>query len=975
MRTRNRPNWTTRIWTRRRGVVSVLSMMFMILFGSLAAAMAIMSRGNITTAATHLHVNRAQGAAETGLGVARRRLEEAASRFIVERGEVDAGFGQRLWSGNFLVSDGTVNVAPPKSYASNLGNPVGLAEAVAQIHQQDSNTVVVNGISAPTIGPAPVGTDPSVYLLTNWLRTPAVALTAQTAGVTTNTAFQIDYAPLANGTQVRVMVTGYDFDYTPRGQPVRRRIIQDFTIVKRVDAAIVSPSKIMIGKNVTIEGDLGASFTDVASQYGDPLIIKSDFWGIEPGLNTQLTALFNALKVYDQNQDNRLRVGHPTEGPGIPNFSALPGYQGSADVTNDGYVDEFDVFMLYYDKNGDGKVALPASLSAGTPNAGLAPEMVDGSGNATDADLAFLIDSSLPDRNRNKVYSFTDNNGNGKFDPGVDDLDDREQVSPASVPQAYQNYVHAIGGLSYVFRDQVLGYRDGVIDARDQYAKVSGRLMFRVTESAWATAQGDYMQRLRGPIDPDEGESPMTFGVSTQELPDLSSANFTNSQTALRTAADGASFDEQVAANLGISVAQLATWTAANNSTNPADPKYYPLSPDANADGLPDNWNTTAYFEKMPFNSPSYSDLYYRPVYENMTFKNVQVPIGNNGLFKNCTFAGVTYVRSRTTNNHINWTIYGKLKLDSATGKPVLDPPRTTYTGSSFPTMLAGNDRPVLMANPPLDKADIPANQVANTQGYANLPDPLIIDGFRCIDSKKFSNNVRFHGCLFVGSVVGDAPQEYTNARNKLQFTGATRFVEQNPDFPNDPTKNPDPGDLPEIKKSSLMLPNYSVDIGQFNSPPTQDVRLKGAIVAGVLDVRGNASIDGALLLTFKPILGQIPLRDALGNPVGNPSTFNATLGYFGPADGDDESLDPETLPIVGGVKIVGWDLDGDGLPDLGPTQVPTSQQVANGAVTVPFHGYGAFTLRFDPSMLMPDGILLPLQVDTDATSYRETAK
>src|SRR5690606_15932425 len=135
--------------------------------------------------------------------------------------------------------------------------------------------------------------------------------------------------------------------------------------------------------------------------------------------------------------------------------------------------------------------------------------------------------------------------------------------------------------------------------------------------------------------------------------------------------------------------------------------------------------------------------------------------------------------------------------------------------------------------------------------------------------------------------------------RNKLQFTGGTRFTQENPEHPNDPTLNPEPQDLPEIAKSSLMLPNYSVDIGQFNSPPEQNVQLRGAIVAGVLDVRGNADIDGALLLTFKPELGQVPLVDSRGQPIGNPSMFNATLGYFGPDDGDDESLDPSTLPIV----------------------------------------------------------------------------
>src|SRR4249920_3618339 len=96
---RNTPRSRPLSAARRRGVVSVVSMMFLILFGSLAAAMAIMSKGNIITAATHQHVVRALGAAETGLGIAQQRMAEAAARFVVSRGSVDSTFGQKLWSG------------------------------------------------------------------------------------------------------------------------------------------------------------------------------------------------------------------------------------------------------------------------------------------------------------------------------------------------------------------------------------------------------------------------------------------------------------------------------------------------------------------------------------------------------------------------------------------------------------------------------------------------------------------------------------------------------------------------------------------------------------------------------------------------------------------------------------------------------------------------------------------------------------
>jgi len=966
-----------RRWTRchRRGVVSVVAMMFLILFGSLAAAMAITSRGNIQTAASHQHMVRALGAAETGLAVAEQRLAEAAARMVVEKGSVDAGFGARLWSGSFSVGDGQVTVLAPTSYQGAAGSVVGLASALKEIHDQDVNTIAVNGIVTTTVAPN-ASADPSVYGSGPWVRTTAVALTSQPSQTPSGTAFQIDYAPLISGTEIRAIITGYDFDYQSRNHPVTRRIIQDFSIIKRVNAAVLSPSKIMIGKNVMVNGDLGAVYTDVNQTYGDPLVMKSDFWGLSSGLDAELTKLFNALATYDVDKDNRLRVGHPIEGPGIPDYGNL-GYSGAAaDVTGNGYVDEFDVFIMFYDTNHDGMVALPAAVAAGTPNQSLTPEFVGAGGVGIDNDLAMLIDSANPDRNRNGVASYTDANLNGRFDPGVDTLTDAEEVEPSSVPVNLQPYVANINGKSFLYRDQVLGYRDGVIDRRDQYAKVTGRLIFRVTESQWIAGQGNYMNRVRGPIAARDGQSPIQFGVPSSQLPDINSANFTNSQTALRAAADGdgKTFTEQVALNLGVSTTALATWTPANNPSGSSSPKYYPLSGDANNDGLPDNWQT-AHFEKMPYNSPSFSDYYYRPVYENMIFHNVQIPEGNNGLFKNCQFIGVTFVRSSPSNGHINWTIYGKLKLDPNTNRPVPDPARYVYTGTSFPAMLAASDRPVLMATVPLDKADIPNDQIPFTIGYANLPDPLIINGYRCVDTKKFSNNIRFHDSLFVGSIVSDSPGTYTHARNKLQFTGATRFVQEHPQYPSNPVYNPDPVDLPEIAKSSMMLPNYSVDIGAFNSPPTQDVQLRGAIVAGVLDIRGNADIEGALLLTFKPTPGQIPLRDAMGQAVGNPALFNATLGYFGPADGDDESLDPATLPVVNGVKIVGWDLDGDGLPDLGPTQTPTAAQIAAGAVTVPFYGYGRISLRFDPSMALPDGILLPLHIDVQRASYKETAK
>jgi len=149
-------------------------------------------------------------------------------------------------------------------------------------------------------------------------------------------------------------------------------------------------------------------------------------------------------------------------------------------------------------------------------------------------------------------------------------------------------------------------------------------------------------------------------------------------------------------------------------------------------------------------------------------------------------------------------------------------------------------------------------------------------------------------------------------------------------------------------------------------------VSRRSAVIAGLMDLRGNVTVDGALLMTFDPKLGSKPLVDVGGNPVGNPADFNLSVGYFGPADGEKEGLDPATLPIVAGQRIVGWDLNGDGLPDLSPTATPTLAQINAGAKAVPFYGYGRIQLRLNPQMTLPDGIMLPLQFSALPMTYKE---
>lgn len=939
-----------RVCKSRRGVAAVLAMMFIVMFGSLATAMAIASKGNITTAATHLHVSRAQSAAETGLAVARARLMEASGRFVLSSSSVDSTFGWSLWSGN-LGGLGTAQILPPATGRLDQSTPAGLAEAIGQAHALDQDTVATLGVSSVTIGNAQAGSG-SEYQSTYWVYTPAVALEARADPLgDPPLAYQVTYAPLANGTDVRAIVTGYDLGYSRSGRVVSRTISQDFRLSKSVRHAIVSANRVMIGSNVMVTGDIGSRFTGVTFNNGDPLTMKSDFKGKDSILDQKLAAMFAALASYDVDNDNRLRVQHPTESTGIP--AGTTDFDGDgtpddafADATGDGYVDEFDLFIKHYDEDGDGRVTLSAALTAGTPAAGRTPEFVLSNGNSVDDGLALLIDSNNPDRNRNSVYGFTDANANGKWDDG--------------------EIMNDIDTTTGALRDQVLGYRDGFIDKKDQYAKVAGGLKFTTSNAAWAAGQGSVSDALMGPIVPPAGTPAATYSASDTTLPPVDASVFSSQRTALQNAADGSSFNGQVASQLGVSETALATYSAAQPS-DPNAPWFRRLDPIADATSLPAN-ASTAYWEKMPYNSPSYSDVYFRPVYYNMVFKDVQIPKGNNGLFVNCTFVGVTWVRTDTTSYHVLWGEYGKTSVTG--GVPTLVNPRAIYGGTSYPTMLPATAIPpqqnILMAVTPMDKADVDSTQT-NRPGYASLPEPLVIGGKRVTDTRAHSNNLRFHACLFVGSIVSDTPGLYAHTRNKIQFTGATRFAQKHPTSPESTMLNPEPGDMAEIKKTSMMLPNYSVDLGNFNSPPAQNIELKGAIIAGVLDARGNVSIDGALMLTFAPVQGQYPLVDAMGAGIGNPANFNSTIGYFGPDEGDQESLDPLTLPVVNGERIVGWDTNGDGMADVAP-----DQPQPGGSTAVNFNGCGRITLKFDPKMQLPDGIMLPMCMSTVSGTYRE---
>ena len=127
-------------------------------------------------------------------------------------------------------------------------------------------------------------------------------------------------------------------------------------------------------------------------------------------------------------------------------------------------------------------------------------------------------------------------------------------------------------------------------------------------------------------------------------------------------------------------------------------------------------------------------------------------------------------------------------------------------------------------------------------------------NGILYVDNASGSNDVRFENCTFNGPIV-TTPSTDTSSRwwqkNQLYFTGTETFQNQT--------------DVP----ATILAPNYNVNIGNTN-PTNHDNNnnvLTGAIVGGIVDIRGNAQVNGTI----------ISMYDTSGYPSGYVSNIGAT--------------------------------------------------------------------------------------------------
>lgn len=121
----------------------------------------------------------------------------------------------------------------------------------------------------------------------------------------------------------------------------------------------------------------------------------------------------------------------------------------------------------------------------------------------------------------------------------------------------------------------------------------------------------------------------------------------------------------------------------------------------------------------------------------------------------------------------------------------------------------------------------LPSNKNALFKN-CTFQDVLYVD---CGASGTNYNNVRFENCTFNGVIVTNVPRSLNWQQNTLYFTGEAAFNNQS-----------------TIQEATILAPHFNVNLGNTNPQRSDSNVLTGAIVGGIVDIRGNAQIYGTII-------------------------------------------------------------------------------------------------------------------------------
>jgi Tfp pilus assembly protein PilX len=249
----------------------------------------------------------------------------------------------------------------------------------------------------------------------------------------------------------------------------------DFVIDKKIKYAMIGKVPIQLGRNTLVEGPIAMTS---AGKY-PPILMLSDFKHLTSNLKSKIESFESFLEVNHRGYDNRIFVNDPLEGP----KALAAGYR---DYNGDSYIDEYDLFLYEFDRDGDRAISKSEFTNPAT-------------GKLYDPDLFLAIDTL-----------------GGPLKPG-------DTLRP---------------GLSYRSDGSVQG--DDVINANDAYTKVRGQIFLAATANAWqanAPAGQTVKDYIAGPISNSEDvvNPPLKFGATLDEMLVLNPSAFDTSSFRLQT--------------------------------------------------------------------------------------------------------------------------------------------------------------------------------------------------------------------------------------------------------------------------------------------------------------------------------------------------------------------------------------------------------------------------------------------------------
>lgn len=185
--------------------------------------------------------------------------------------------------------------------------------------------------------------------------------------------------------------------------------------------------------------------------------------------------------------------------------------------------------------------------------------------------------------------------------------------------------------------------------------------------------------------------------------------------------------------------------------------------------------------------------------------------------------------------------------------------------------------------NQTFTNAKLPSNRNALFRN-CTFENVLYVDCAKSASS--YYNNVRFENCTFNGTIVTEAPQSFKWMHNTLYFTGQATF-----------------DNTSAIQEATILAPHFNVNLGNTNPVQSENNVLTGAIIGGIVDVRGNAQIYGTIVSmadTTQWSSGYVTNIGATLNDGGSETTELGDVGVIGITPDADQMLPNGIIsPIV----------------------------------------------------------------------------